>query len=804
MNFPLEESEESEFTVKDIINDNKISIKLNDNLNNNSNDLNDSNNSNDLNNCSKNEIYYSIVCDNKNIGKHKFPNSFTLEEIRKKLDSLIPENSFFLNGNETIPKISEKYIDVNKIINESNTIFLQSNLKIEEDNNSKNILKEDKLNDEKKDLSQKEIPKEKMKYKILIDGKKYFRKFYPNEKLKIIRDKLGNLMSISSRFYYQNSEIDIDDEITTTIEEIIENNLHEIIIKDLFLEKKLDDISLSPKTNDKSSFLSDSFKDNPLEKSEKTLQNNKNEPISGSIQISTIGNKKIYLYPQKTFTDEEKSKYISMMVVGQTGSGKTTLLNGFINFYMGINFNDDFRYILINEDERINQAHSQTSDVNIYNIISYNNYPPIKIIDTPGFGDTRGLKYDNLITEKISKKFNTEVDVINAICFVVQSGNTKLTENQKYVFSSIMKLFGNDIAENFIAMLTFSDGGEPQVLDVLKSNDSGFGVLIPKIQGKWYLKFNNAAIYSDDNNDFNSMFWKLSMDNYQQFMNKLISLPQKSLKLSKKVLKLRKELETIIEKLSKELNVGLIHMESLRSILNKVNIEKKNLNSGNFEIEVDESNIEKIPLKPGQYTTLCHQCNYTCHEICSVNDDDNKINCYAMSKGFCRICPKKCTWKVHKNAKYILQYSTYKKKITLEEMEKKYCKGKKNINKLEEIKKGLVKTCFELQEDVKKNIDELKRISLNQVSFETSESFIENFILSEKNQRKEGWQSRVKGYEELLKKHKLLRRIYQNENITIDFENFKRETIDNFVIDKLGDKELDEIMRNESGKCILF
>ena len=213
-------------------------------------------------------------------------------------------------------------------------------------------------------------------------------------------------MSTNARFYYQDSEIDVDDETTTTIEEIIENNKTEIIIKELV------DISLSPKTNDKSSFLSDSFKDNPLEKSEKTLQNNKNEPISGSIQINTIGNKKIYLYPQKTFTDEEKSKYISMMVVGQTGSGKTTLLNGFINFYMGINFNDDFRYILINEDERINQAHSQTSDVNIYYIKSHNNHPPIKIIDTPGFGDTRGLKYDNSITEKISKKFNTEVDVI--------------------------------------------------------------------------------------------------------------------------------------------------------------------------------------------------------------------------------------------------------------------------------------------------------------------------------------------------------------------------------------------------------
>jgi len=106
---------------------------------------------------------------------------------------------------------------------------------------------------------------------------------------------------------------------------------------------------------------------------------------------------------------------------------------------------------------------------------------------------------------------------------------------------------------------------------------------------------------------------------------------------------------------------------------------------------------------------------------------------------------------------------------------------------------------------VKKNIDELKRISLNHVSFETSESFIENFIVSEKNQRKEGWQARVKGYEELLKKHKLLRRIYKNENVTKDFEKFKSQTIENFVIDKLSDRELEDIMEEKTGAgCMLF
>ncbi len=827
-NFLIDESEEIEFKVKDIIHNNKLLIKLNktkkkliskspiksfsksnEKNSNNSYDLNNSNISNNSND-SNNETYYIIFCDNKNIGKHKFSNSITLEEIRKKLDSLIPENSFFFHGKEKIDKNSEKYINVNKITHENN-IFLQSDIKKEENNNSNNKIIEDKLIEEKKDLPQKEIPKEKKRYKIIINGKLYFRRFCPNEKIDVIRDELGNLMSTNARFYYQDAEIDIDDETTTTIEEIIKNDKPEIIIKELNLEKNLDEISLSTKANDKSSFLSDSFKELPIEKSEQLLEKNKNEPISGSIQIKTIGNKKIYLYPQKSFTNEEESKYISMMVVGQTGSGKTTLLNGFINYYMGINFNDDFRYMLIKEEERVDESHSQTSDVNIYNISSYNNHPPIKIIDTPGFGDTRGLKYDNLITEKISKKFNKEVDVLNAICFVVQSGNARLTENQRYVFTSIMKLFGKDIAENFIAMLTFSDGGEPQVLDSLKSKNSGFDIVIPKIQGKWYLKFNNSAIYSEDDNDFNLIFWNLSMDNYQQFMTKLVSLPQKSLRLSKDVLKLRKELEIIIENLSKELNVGLTQMESLRIILNKVKIENKNSNFNDFEIEVDESNIEKIPLKPGQYTTLCHQCNYTCHEICYIKDDDRKIHCAAMSNGYCRQCPKKCKWQVHKNAGYILQYYTHKKKVTLEEMKKKYCKGKKNINELEVIKKGLVrdfmksaKNCFELQEKVKATIDELKSISLNQVSFETSESFIENFIISEKNQRKEGWQSRVRGYEELLKRHKLLRRIYENENITTDFEEFKRKTIDSFVIDKFNDEELDKIMEDNNSKCILF
>ena len=82
------------------------------------------------------------------------------------------------------------------------------------------------------------------------------------------------------------------------------------------------------------------------------------------------------------------------MVVGQTGSGKTTLLNFFVNFLLGVSFDDSFRYVLIIENPEKSQIHSQTEQVQKYRIKPTINLPPIILVDTPGFGDTRGIEQD--------------------------------------------------------------------------------------------------------------------------------------------------------------------------------------------------------------------------------------------------------------------------------------------------------------------------------------------------------------------------------------------------------------------------
>lgn len=100
----------------------------------------------------------------------------------------------------------------------------------------------------------------------------------------------------------------------------------------------------------------------------------------------------IFKYPEIKLTPYEEANATVIMVVGSTGSGKTTLLNYFINFILGVKFTDTFRYEIIVENTGKSQANSQTDKVGVYNISSYNGQRPIILVDTPGYGDTRGTE----------------------------------------------------------------------------------------------------------------------------------------------------------------------------------------------------------------------------------------------------------------------------------------------------------------------------------------------------------------------------------------------------------------------------
>lgn len=83
----------------------------------------------------------------------------------------------------------------------------------------------------------------------------------------------------------------------------------------------------------------------------------------------------------------------TIMILGEIGCGKSTFLNSVANYIAGIELQDTFRYNIIAEDVS-NQKGSITSKITDYYLKDRTTNTVYKLIDTPGFGDTRGISMD--------------------------------------------------------------------------------------------------------------------------------------------------------------------------------------------------------------------------------------------------------------------------------------------------------------------------------------------------------------------------------------------------------------------------
>ncbi|CAC5405875.1 unnamed protein product [Mytilus coruscus] len=177
-------------------------------------------------------------------------------------------------------------------------------------------------------------------------------------------------------------------------------------------------------------------------------------------------------------TPRNNTKEKTIMIVGATGSGKSTLIEIMANYVMGVLWEDPFRFTLIHEMKQSNNHElSQTEWITCYTIysdVSSRIDYTLNIIDTPGFGDTRGVEQDIKIISQFQDFFtgnNTRgVAALDAVCFVVKEPDAgRLTTTQKCIFESILALFGNDIKNNICTLVTFADGRRPADQGALKA-----------------------------------------------------------------------------------------------------------------------------------------------------------------------------------------------------------------------------------------------------------------------------------------------------------------------------------------------
>lgn len=448
----------------------------------------------------------------------------------------------------------------------------------------------------------------------------------------------------------------------------------------------------------------------------------------------------------------------TIMVLGQTGSGKSTLINGMINYILGIKWGDSYRFKLVAEDPAKSQAESQTSEVNVYKLNHQEGFKidcSLTIIDTPGFGDTRGIERDKKIVEQLRDLFsaNGGVSEIDAICFVAQAALARLTASQKYVFDSVLSIFGKDVAENFQILVTFADGQRPPILEAINQSK----VPCPKTPEGLpvHFKFNNSALFADNNTEdegFDEMFWKMGAKSLDKFFAALNTMKTKSLTMTKEVLRERKQLENSIENLQEQVKAGLAKLEEIKQTSEILKAHEAEISRNeNFEFEVKVTKPDKKDIsRSGNYITNCQQCHHTCHYPCGIPNDKDKKGCDAMgSNGYCEVCPGKCYWNVHFNQKYKWEYKEVTEKRTIKDLKDKYMKATKEkfsvqevINKLNNEYKQVQDKVVELVETSGKCLNRLKEIALKPNPLSTLE-YIDMLIEAEKSEAKPGWKKRV-------------------------------------------------------------
>ena len=284
----------------------------------------------------------------------------------------------------------------------------------------------------------------------------------------ILNDKVQNNFEFIDS---DGNSIDKPEENDFSIKDILKDNM--IKIKTLINEtpnKLSNDISNNQSNNISNENISK--QNTPSSDQKETGIPRVNYDLSKYKKIKEEDGLIFYLYSEKQYQQNPKHKLVRqyyfdefknvnndqeakiILFVGKTGDGKTTAINAFFNVIKGVRLEDKFRFILIKEPKKDKgQAESQTDGVHIYYITDANN-KPIIILDSQGFGDTRGKNYDLMVIEAFTHIFSEVIDHINATCFIVKSTDSRLDINIKYIFNQVTGLFSENIAINFFVLAT--------------------------------------------------------------------------------------------------------------------------------------------------------------------------------------------------------------------------------------------------------------------------------------------------------------------------------------------------------------
>ena len=187
---------------------------------------------------------------------------------------------------------------------------------------------------------------------------------------------------------------------------------------------------------------------------------------------------------QASVLKSSEEDFINILLLGESGVGKSTFINAFVNYLTFPTFKDaesdkpialipvsfvittghDFTEQIVkldvpgrcdNEDFE-HPGQSVTQQCRSYEFqLKHHNGKKLRIIDTPGFGDTRGLQQDDLNMQHILEYIN-QFPHLNAVCFLLKPNESRLNISFRTCLMQLLDVLGTDICQNIVFCFTNS------------------------------------------------------------------------------------------------------------------------------------------------------------------------------------------------------------------------------------------------------------------------------------------------------------------------------------------------------------
>ena len=448
-----------------------------------------------------------------------------------------------------------------------------------------------------------------------------------------------------------------------------------------------------------------------------------------------------------------KDGHKTILLVGASGSGKTSLINGIANHIFGVEWDDPVRY-------KLDPFAGQTEFVKVYDIHHYEGFNvgcSLTIIDTPGYGED--LDKNQEITKMIRTFFEDKEgeQQLNLVGFVKKSTLPNPTATDKFIYQSMVSIFGEDVKDNLIHLLTFADHKE-----------------VPPLQSNVTCRFDNFAFFcfneipaeSDEELKrkfdlgaaltYNNFLWYVNQKNLCCLFSCLDSTTSKSLSSSKNLLEEKKRIATTVDGLETLITVGLAKMEELRTIKKAITNQEAQVN---IQLQMAPRKFE-VPF--GSYVTNCTKCKITCHKSCSI--EEGKVDCDVMDRSksisvrTCLVCPGNCLWSLHVNEPFRWEFVQQTEVTSAEAIKRRYENKLKReltvgelIAEVDEEADANERAVLDRFMGVVKCNERLDQMDERRVSLTTLQ-LINQRIVGEKKEKSGGFEERIKS----LKKIRLL------------------------------------------------